>query len=93
MTIDRIFIAFMVACGLVTAAILILYPESRDARVSPYFWVLIPMAMFELAAFARGRGEPGSVITVYTRLIGFVIAIGLMLAIPYLAGQPVVQLF
>jgi hypothetical protein len=93
MTIDRIFIAFMIVCGLAAAAILILFPESRDSRVSPYFWVLIPMAIFEAVAFASGRGEPGSVIGVYTRLIGFVIAIALMLAIPYLAGQPVVQLF
>ena len=93
MTIDRIFIAFMIACGLIIAAILVLYPESREARISPYFWVLISMAIFELVAFSRGRGEPGSVINAYTRLIGFVIAIVLMLAIPYLAGQPVVQLF
>ena len=28
-----------------------------------------------------------------TRLIGFVIAIALMLVIPYLAGQPMVRLF
>jgi hypothetical protein len=93
MTIDRIFLCFMTLCGLVTAAVLVFFPESRESRISPYFWVLIPMAIFEAIAFARGRGAPGSVISVYTRLIGFVIAVVLMLAIPYLAGQPAVQLF
>ncbi len=47
------------------------------------------MAIFEAIAFARNRGAPGSVIAMETRLIGFVIAIALMLVIPYLAGQPV----
>jgi len=89
MTIDRIFIAFMVVCGLVAAGILVFFPESKDSFVPPYFWVLIPMAVFEAIAFARGRGAPGSVITTWTRLIGFVIAIVVMLTIPYLMGRTV----
>ena len=93
MTIDRIFIVFMTLCGLIAAGVVVLFPQSRDFRVPPYFWVLIPMAMFEAIAFARIRGAPGSVIAMETRLIGFVIAIALLLVVPYLAGQTVVQLF
>ena len=51
------------------------------------------MAIFEGVAFACNRGAPGTVITMESRMIGFVIAIALMLVIPYLAGLPLVRLF
>jgi hypothetical protein len=92
MTIDRIFIVFMTLCGLIFAGLVMFFPRSRDVGIAPYFWVLIPMAIFEAIAFARNRGAPGSVIAMETRLIGFVIAIALMLLIPYLAGQPMLQI-
>ena len=92
MTIDRIFIVFMASCGLILAGLVLLFPQSRDIGIPPYFWVLIPMAIFEVAAFARNRGAPGSVIAMETRLIGFLIAIAMLLIIPYLAGQPMLQL-
>jgi hypothetical protein len=92
MTVDRIFIAFMTLCGLILAGLVLLFPQSRDFGIPPYFWVLIPMAVFEALTFARNRGAPGSVIAMETRLIGFVIAIALLLVIPYLAGQPMLQI-
>jgi hypothetical protein len=51
------------------------------------------MAIFEGVAFACNRGAPGTVITMESRMIGFVIAIALMLVIPYLAGVPLARLF
>jgi hypothetical protein len=93
MTIDRMFIAFMTLCGLATAGIVILFPQSREFRVAPYFWVLIAMVVFEGIAFALNRGAPGTVITMESRVIGFVIAIALMLLVPYAAGLPLVRLF
>jgi hypothetical protein len=92
MTIDRIFIGFMILCGLILAGVVVFFPQSREFGVPPYFRVLIPMAIFEAIAFAGSRGAPGSVVAIETRLIGFVIAIALMLIIPYLAGQPMIQL-
>ena len=77
---------------LILAGLVLLFPQSRDIGIPPYFWVLIPMAVFEAVAFARNRGAPGSVIAMETRLIGFVIAIVLILVIPYLAGQPMLQI-
>lgn len=62
MTIDRLFIAFMTVCGLVTAGVVVLFPESREFRIAPYFWILIAMAVFEGIAFAINRGAPGTVI-------------------------------
>ena len=54
----------------------------------PYFWVLLAMALFELAAYARGRGAPGTMVAIEMRLLGFVLAIVLMVVIPILAGSP-----
>ena len=88
MTIDRIFLLFMVVCGAATGLVLVVAPETRDFRISPYFWVLIAMALFEGIAFWRGRGAPGTTISMEMRLLGFVLAIVLMVAIPILAGSP-----
>jgi len=93
MTIDRLFIAFMTVCGLATAGILVFFPRSREFAIAPYFWVLIAMAIFEGVAFVSNRGAPGTVIAMESRLIGFLVAIALMLLIPYLAGVPLARLF
>jgi hypothetical protein len=44
--------------------------------------------VFELAAFARGRGAPGTVVAMEARLLGFVLAVVLMVVIPIVAGSP-----
>jgi hypothetical protein len=88
MTIDRIFVAFMGAVGVAIGIILVVAPDSRDFRVSPYFWVLIAMAIFEVAAFARSRGAPGTVVTMPARLAGFVLAVVVMVVIPVATGAP-----
>ena len=62
-------------------------PETRDYRISPYFWVLLAMALFELLAFARGRGAPGTAVTMDVRVSGFLMAIVLMVVIPIVAGS------
>jgi uncharacterized membrane protein HdeD (DUF308 family) len=88
MTIDRIFLAFMAFCGIAAGAILIAAPESRDMRVTPYFWMIIAMALFELASYARARGAPGTVISIEARLLGLVIGVVLMVALPAFVGSP-----
>jgi hypothetical protein len=87
LTINHIFLAFMTLTGAVVGIALVMAPQIRDFRVSPYFWVLIAMAVFELAAFARGRGEPGTVVAMEARLCGFVLGIVLMVVIPILFGS------
>jgi hypothetical protein len=86
--INRIFLGFMIVAGLAAGAALVARPELREFRVSPYFWILIAMALFEFAAFARGRGAPGTMIAMEIRLLGFVLAVVLMVAIPVVAGSP-----
>ena len=62
-------------------------PETGDFRVSPYFWVLLAMGLFELLAFARGRGAPGTAVTMDVRVSGFLMAIVLMVVIPIVSGS------
>jgi hypothetical protein len=88
MTINHVFFAFMVLVGAAVGIALVIAPQLRDFRLSPYFWVLIAMAVFELAAFARGRGAPGTVVAMEARLLGFLLAIVLMVVIPIIAGSP-----
>ena len=88
MTINHVFLAFMTLVGAAVGAILVAAPESRDYRLPPYFWVLIAMALFELVAFARGRGASGTVVAMDARLGGFVLAIVLMVIIPIIASSP-----
>jgi hypothetical protein len=87
MTIDRVFVAFMVICGLAAALVVVAWPESRIFMVGPYFWVLIAMVLFEGLNFARTRGAPGTVISIEARLIGFAVGIGLLIVIPIIAGS------
>jgi len=88
MTLNHIFIGFMTLVGVATGALLVVKPELRDLRVPPYFWVLIAMAGFELAVVAYRRGTPGSFMGIEVRLLGFVLAIVLMVGIPVVAGSP-----
>jgi uncharacterized membrane protein HdeD (DUF308 family) len=87
MTIDRIFLAFMGLVGVAIGVILVAAPETRDYRVPPYYWVLIAMAVFELIAFARARGAPGTMITMQARLLGLLLAVVVMVLVPILAGS------
>jgi hypothetical protein len=48
--------------------------------------VLIALALFEGINFARGRGAPGTTVSMEARLLAFVLGIVLMVTIPILAG-------
>ena len=88
MTIDRIFFGYMVLVGIVTGAILAAAPAAGDFWIKPYFWVLVAVALFEAGTSLYRRTTPGALLTMQARVIGFVIGIALMVAIPTLAGSP-----
>ena len=92
-SIDRILIAYAILVGLAVGAILVVMPQAREFRVPPYFWVLAAIGAFDLAAFARGRGAPGTMAGMDARLLGFLIAIVLMVAIPMLFGADMPKFF
>ncbi len=89
MTIERLFLVFALAVGLAVGGAIVLVPASRTFSLPPYFWVLIAFVVFEGIAFAMRGSAAGPPVTMQTRLIGFGIALGLMLIIPMMAGVQV----
>ena len=88
MKIDHFFIGFMAAVGLAAGVVLIAIPQAHDWGVSPYFWILIAMALFEVVLLIFWRGAPGRMISNGARLLGFVVAAVIMVMLPILAGSP-----
>jgi hypothetical protein len=86
MNLQRIFIAFAIVVGVTISVVVVFVPQSRDFWISPYFWVLIAFALFEGAVHSSRGAAAGPPITMQTRLIGFAIAIALVMLIPRAAG-------
>ena len=89
MTLDRWFFGYMALAGLATGAILVAAPQAQDFLIKPYFWILIAVVVFDLAAYLLGRNAPGTMLSMNARLLGFVIGVVLMVAVPTLAQAPV----
>ncbi len=86
--INRIFLVYMTVVGIAAGVAFVVKPEVRDFQIPAYFWIVIAMALFEGVTFVRGRGAPGSVISMGIRVGGFLLAVLLMIAIPGAAGIP-----
>jgi hypothetical protein len=86
MSTDRIFLVFAFIVGLAVGGVIVLVPQSRDVSLAPYFWVLIAFALFEGIAHFRRGGTASPAISMQTRIIGFAIALALMVFIPMAAG-------
>jgi uncharacterized membrane protein HdeD (DUF308 family) len=89
MTIDRLFFGYMTLVGLAAGALLVAVPAAQDFFIKPYFWVLIAVGLFDGGVYLLGRNAPGAFLMMNARLLGFVIGVVLMVAIPALAGAPV----
>jgi hypothetical protein len=89
MTVDRIFLGFMVLVGALVGALLVVAPQIQDFAIKPYFWVLIAVGLFDGVNYFLGRTAPGAMLTMSARLAGFVLGIVAMVVIPTLAGAPV----
>ena len=89
MTMDKLFFGYMALVGAASGALLVAFPHSQDFFIKPYFWVMIAVAVFDLAAYARARNAPGTMLAMNARLLGFVIGVVLMVVIPTLAGSTV----
>ena len=88
MRLDHLFFLYMAGIGAIVGSLLVVKPAIGDFAVKPYFWMLIAVAAFDLLCYARGRGIPGTMLGMDARLIGFVIGIIALVAIPSLAGSP-----
>ncbi len=78
----------MAVVGALTAAILIAIPTAGDTWFKPYFWVLIAVALFDAVVFLLRQNQPAQpMVSIEAKLLGFVIGILVMVAIPTLAGS------
>ena len=91
MTVDRIFLAYMVLIGVAAGAALVLAPQLENSVIKPYFWILIAVGLFDGGNYLLGRTAAGQMVTMSARLAGFVIVIGVvvMVAITAMAGAQV----
>ena len=89
MSLDRIFFGYMALVGIAAGAALVAAPYVQDFAVKPYFWILIAVGLFDVALYAVKGTAPARTLTMNARLVGFAIGIGLMVAIPLLAGSPI----
>jgi hypothetical protein len=88
MTTDKVFFAYMAVIGSTVGAVLVLAPAVGDFWLKPYFWVVIAVVLFDGATYLRGRSKSGAtMLSMEARLLGFVIGIVLMVAVPTLAGS------
>jgi hypothetical protein len=89
MTLDRIFLCYMVAAGLTAGAAVTAAPQLQDVWLKPYFWLLILVGLFDLAVYLMRRNAPGPMLSMNARAIGFVLGGLAMVALPTIAGAPV----
>jgi len=88
MLVERYFFAMIIAVGIASGVFLVVKPEAGEASLPPYLWLFVCMLIFETIAFLRGRGAPGTMIGMSTRVIGFAIGMALMTAIVFFTGSP-----
>jgi hypothetical protein len=88
MRLDRLFFLYMAGVGAALGALLVVKPAAGDFVIKPYFWMVIAVVAFDLVCYLRGRGVPGSMLAMEGRLIGFMIGIIALVAVPWLAGSP-----
>jgi hypothetical protein len=88
MPVGSYFFAMIIIAGIAIGALLVAKPEAADASIPPYLWLLGCMLIFEMIAFLRGQGAPGTMIGMSTRVIGLAIGVALMAAIVFVSGSP-----
>jgi hypothetical protein len=88
MPIDRYFFMMIFAASVLIGGFLVARPETAEASIPPYLWLLGCMLIFEMFAFLRGKGAPGTMIGMSTRVIGFAAGMAIILAIVFFTGSP-----
>ena len=71
MLLNRVFFIYMTAVGLAVGVVVTAWPEVREFRLPPYFWVLIAVAVFDGVTFLLWRNRPAAMITIDARLLGW----------------------
>jgi hypothetical protein len=88
LTVDSYFFMMIIAASAIIGLVLVAKPETASASVPPYLWLIACMLIFETVAFLYGRGAPGTMIGMSTRVLGFAIGMALMTAIVFFTESP-----
>lgn len=89
MAIDKLFFGYMAVVGIALGAALIAMPWIQNLAVKPYVWIVLAVVLFDVGAYLLGRRTAGERLLMPSRMLGFVVGLMLMLAIPWLAGTPI----
>lgn len=88
MPVGSYFLAMIIIAGIAIGALLVVKPETADTSIPPFIWLLGCMLIFEMIAFLRGQGAPGTTIGMSTRMVGLAIGMALMASIVFVSGSP-----
>jgi hypothetical protein len=86
--IERLFYAYCLAAGVILGAILWRWPQVADFTIKPFFWMLGVVAVFDLASFFFGKGEPGSMISGQARFIGLLVGVVIIATVSWFFEIP-----
>ena len=89
MALDRIFYLYIGLVGIAAGALLTYMPAAGDFALKPYFWILIAVGLFDVGAYLRGRGAPGTMLPMPARLVGFGLGLAFMIGVTMMSGAPV----
>lgn len=82
MPLYQIYYFYMAVVGIVSGLIMVRSPEVASYIIKPYFWVLIAVAVFDIACYFRGQ----RMLALNYKIIGFVIGLVWLFLLPYLFG-------
>ena len=89
MAIDKLFFGYMAIVGIAVGGALVAMPSIQNLAFKPYVWIVLAVVLFDVGAFLLGWRAGGERLLMPSRMLGFVVGLVLMLAIPALAGTPV----
>jgi len=77
----------MALAGLASGAVVVMARRVMEFWLKPYFWVLIAVALFDIAVLIENRGRADAMLPMDARLLSFLIGIALMVAVTVIAGS------
>ena len=89
MAIDKLFFGYMAIVGIVVGVALVAMPSIQNLAFKPYVWIVLAVVLFDVGAYLLGRRASGERLLMPSRMLGLFVGLGLMLAVPWLAGTPV----
>ncbi len=88
-TIAKIFFGYMTLVGLACGGVLVMWPQSADTWIKPYFWILIAVGLYDALLYAVMGGQPVGLMSMNVRVAGWVYGLAVMVLVTLAAGAKV----